>query len=59
MGGASVLNWEELDSSVSSAFCFPLKVYGEVMAPLKKHKLSEKYSRGKNFEIKNGSYWKN
>lgn len=34
MGGASILSWEELDSSVSSAFHFPLSC--KVMASLKK-----------------------
>lgn len=36
MGGASILSWEELDSSVSSAFHFPLKLSCKVMASLKK-----------------------
>lgn len=35
MGGASILNWEELDSSMSLAFWFPLKLSGEVMSFLK------------------------
>lgn len=35
MGGARILNWEELDSLMGSAFCFSLKLSGEV-ASLKK-----------------------
>lgn len=30
MGGACIVNWEELDSLTGSAFRFPLEVSGEV-----------------------------
>lgn len=42
MGGASILNWEELDSSMSLAFWFPLKLSDKVMAFLKRQKVCGK-----------------
>lgn len=46
MEGASILSWEELDSSVSSTFHFPLKLNCKVMASLKKRRNLRSAIRG-------------
>lgn len=42
MGGASILNWGELDSLTNEFSILLPKLSGEVMASLKKQKLSGK-----------------
>lgn len=53
LGVARILTWEELDSLVGPALCFPLKLSGEV-ASLRKQRLSGKCPRRRNRGTRRG-----